>query len=160
MVYRMTSVKDSSLFMQKNFVLKTKLSTCSLNWLYPPEPYSFNRAYNIGDPTEIISFDSVSTNDCPFELVVTDISDPVNPVQPHSDIFTLIQPILTADLSDPRKYSVSSYGKLEIAVDALKPHLAGIYNLRLDIIAKRYPAETLKESVIFTVTVIDPTCVN
>ena len=160
MIYKMTSVKDPTKSVQKSFVLKTKLSTCSLNWLYPQDPFSFDRSYNIGDPTETITFDSVSINDCPFELLVTDITDPANPVQPHTDIFTLIQPVLTADLSDSRQYSVSSYGKLEISIDALKSHLKGIYNLRLDIIAKRHPAETSKESLTFTVTVTDTNCVS
>ncbi len=80
MIYKMTSVKDTSKSVQTNFILKTKLSTCSLNWLYPPEPFSFDQSYRIGDPTQTISFDSVSIDDCPFELLVTDITDPANPM--------------------------------------------------------------------------------
>lgn len=103
--------------------------------------------YISGDPASVISFNSVSVNDCPFKLEMVDVTDPVNEVSLKPELFTLTQPVLTDDPDDlgPLKsVIVQTYGSLRISMITLDESLIGNYTLRLDIISQRYPTETQK----------------
>ena len=112
--------------------------------------------YLYGDPASVISFNSVSINDCPFKLEMVDVTDPMNEVSLKPELFMLTQPVLTddpTDLGTPKSIIVHTYGSLTISMVTLDETLFGNYTLRLDIISQRYPSETQKQSVEFTVFV-------
>ena len=77
------------------------------------------------------------------------MTDPGNTVTPNPLIFTLTQPVLTSnpsDPSDPMLVSVASSGTLKILTGYSDETVYGLYKLRLDVVSQRYPAETQMQS--------------
>ena len=108
LTYRMTSVKDPTIFEQITGIpVKAVVSTCTQFWNNPILP---NIVYTAGDPSVTSVFDQVDINNCPFKLRIVDVTDPSTPIDPNASIFTLTQPVLVNDPIDSLKVSVGSYG--------------------------------------------------
>ena len=89
-----------------DFVLMLKISTCSVTPIDPSEPSNFDMIYAAGETHQLIEFEQVYSNNCPFKLSITDVTDAHNPLEPNPEIFTLEQPQLITDLIDPMQVSI------------------------------------------------------